>query len=108
MTNFIDTCEKAIFRNRGGVIGIFVIITAFLTYQATQLKLDAGFTKNIPLNHEYMQTYIQYKENFGGANNVLVSVCDTDSTIFNTQFFWKDSKISYRFTSWINFGINFR
>nr|WP_136249486.1 MMPL family transporter [Ningiella ruwaisensis] len=87
MNAFINTLEKAVFRNRVILIAIFTAITVFLAYQASQLKLDAGFTKNIPLNHEYMQTYIEHKENFGGANNILVSVCDTESEIFNTEFF---------------------
>ncbi|MBT1449690.1 MMPL family transporter [Glaciecola sp. XM2] len=87
MNSLINSSEKIIFRNRGLLISIFAVITVFLVYQASQLKLDAGFTKNIPLNHEYMQTYIEHKEDFGGANNVLVSVCDTESDIFNTQFF---------------------
>ena len=87
MNAFIDTLEKAIFRHRGVVISIFAAITLVLIYQASQLKLDAGFTKNIPLNHEYMQTYIKHQENFGGANNILVSVCDTESDIFNKPFF---------------------
>jgi hypothetical protein len=87
MNTFVNTLEKAIFRNRGILITLFLAATVFLAYQASQLKLDAGFTKNIPLKHEYMQTYIQHKENFGGANNILVSVCDTQTDIFNTSFF---------------------
>lgn len=87
MNGLINTLQKGVFRNRGIVISIFAVITVFLMYQASQLKLDAGFTKNIPLNHEYMQTYIKHKENFGGANNILVSVCDTESEIFNQSFF---------------------
>jgi len=87
MNTLVNTIEKSVFSHRGIVISVFALITLFLAYQASQLKLDAGFTKNIPLNHEYMQTYIKHKENFGGANNILVSVCDTDSDIFNTQFF---------------------
>lgn len=87
MNQFIDAIEKVVFKHRVGVIAFFTLITLFLFYNATQLKLDAGFTKNIPLNHEYMQTYIEHKENFGGANNVLVSVCDLNGDIFNTEFF---------------------
>ncbi|GLR70129.1 efflux RND transporter permease subunit [Agaribacter marinus] len=87
MNTFIDRSERLVFKHRNSLFAIFALITIFLCYQATQLKLDAGFTKNIPLNHEYMQTYIQYKDNFGGANNILVSVCDTDSDIFNQAFF---------------------
>ncbi|GBL02856.1 RND family transporter [Glaciecola sp. KUL10] len=87
MNQFIESVEKTVFKHRAIVIGFFTLVTVFLLYNASQLKLDAGFTKNIPLNHEYMQTYMQHRENFGGANNVLVSVCDVDGDIFNTEFF---------------------
>lgn len=87
MNALVDFFEKLIFRNRMAVILIFLLSTIYLVFQASQLKLDAGFTKNIPLNHEYMQTYMKHKENFGGANNILVSVCDTQGTIFNQHFF---------------------
>ncbi|WP_395343103.1 efflux RND transporter permease subunit [Ningiella sp. W23] len=87
MNAFINTLERAVFNRRGLLVLLFSLVTLFLAYQASQLKLDAGFTKNIPLNHEYMQTYIQHRENFGGANNILVSVCDTESDIFNQAFF---------------------
>ena len=87
MNALVDFFEKLIFRNRMAVILNFLLSTIYLVFQASQLKLDAGFTKNIPLNHEYMQTYMKHKENFGGANNILVSVCDTQGTIFNQHFF---------------------
>jgi predicted RND superfamily exporter protein len=87
MTNLINAIEKAVFRHRISVIAFFSIVTLFLLYNAAQLKLDAGFEKNIPLNHEYMQTYMKHRQDFGGANNVLVSVCDKNGNIFNQNFF---------------------
>jgi hypothetical protein len=87
MSTFSQFLERLIFGNRGIVIGLFTVITAVLFYSAVQLKLDAGFEKNIPLNHQYMQTYMQHRKDFGGANNILVSVCDKQGNIFNTTFF---------------------
>ncbi len=87
MSKISNFLEKLIFNNRGIVIGIFALMTLGLLYSASQLKLDAGFEKNIPLNHPYMQTYIKHREDFGGANNILVSVCDRSGNIFNTNFF---------------------
>lgn len=87
MNRLVDKCVNFIFRNRIAVIILFALATLFLAYQSSQLKLDAGFTKNIPLNHEYMVNYIKHQNDFGGANNILVSVCDRDSDIFNTTFF---------------------
>jgi len=87
MTRVINFLELMVFRHRAWVVSIFVLMSMFLVYQATQLKLDAGFTKNIPLNHEYMQNYMKHRKDFGGANNILVSVCDRQQTIFNQAFF---------------------
>ena len=87
MNKIIDALELAIFRNRLVVIVLFIIATIGLGYQASQLKLDAGFTKNIPLNHPYMKNYIKHSKDFGGANSILVSVCNTNGDIYNENFF---------------------
>ncbi|AWL11895.1 Putative membrane protein [Saliniradius amylolyticus] len=87
MTRFIDFFEVLIFRHRAWVLTLFAVLTGLLLWQATALRLDAGFTKNIPLKHEYMQTYMKHRESFGGANNILVSVCNREGDIFNQRFF---------------------
>ena len=83
-TQFI---ERLVFNNRLIVVGIFLLATLFLGFKASQMKMDAGFEKNIPLNHEYMQTYVEHQKDFGGANNILVSVCDVNGNIYNQNFF---------------------
>lgn len=87
MSGITTFFERLIFSNRIIVIALFAIATIFLGYQSTQIRLDAGFEKNIPLNHEYMQTYMQHRKDFGGANSVYVSVCDETGNIFNPEFF---------------------
>ena len=83
----VQRLVSALFKIRSAVLVVFAIVTAFLLFQATQIKLDASFTKNIPLKHSYMQTYLKHQENFGGANNILISVCDAKGDIFNEPFF---------------------
>jgi len=87
INSIINRIESSLFRLRSFVLFVFVVATAFLMFQATQIKLDASFTKNIPLQHTYMKTYLKHQENFGGANNILISVCNTDGDIFNEGFF---------------------
>ena len=87
LNTFIKQCEITLFRHRAGVLTFFAALTIFLIYQASQIKLDAAFTKNIPLNHQYMKTYLKHQKNFGGANNILISVCNRDGDIFNETFF---------------------
>lgn len=87
LNRIINKIEYALFRHRATVLVIFVLATLYLLFKATQIQLDAGFSKNIPLQHEYMQTYVKHEQDFGGANNILVSMCDARGDIFNAEFF---------------------
>ena len=84
---FVKSLEQFLFKQRALVIGVFALITLFLGYQASNIHLDASFNKNIPLNHEYMKTYVKHSDDFGGANSIYISVCDKDGDIFNPEFF---------------------
>ncbi len=78
--------EKLVFGNRLVVLVLFLLITLAMTYFAAQLKVDAGFKKQIPLQHEYMQTFLDYERDFGGANRVLIAVMDKSGNMFNQPF----------------------
>ncbi|MBL4900672.1 MAG: MMPL family transporter [Colwellia sp.] len=86
-TSLANRLEIGLFHHKFLVLMLFVLASVFLVFQATQIKLGASFTKNIPLNHDYMKTYLQHRENFGGANNILISVCNSDGDIFTANFF---------------------
>src|SRR6188474_210085 len=75
-----------IFHRRRVLLILFVLITVVLGAMASQLRVQAGFTKMIPLNHEYMQTFLEYQADFGGANRVLVAVKNHGGTIFEKEF----------------------
>lgn len=79
--------EKLIFGNRGIVLGAFVVITIGFLLAAMQLRIDAGFRKQLPLQHEYMQTFVDYEAEFGGANRIFVALIDKRGDMFNKEFF---------------------
>lgn len=74
-----------IFHQRKALLALFILITVALGYSATNLKVEAGFFKMIPLHHEYMKTFLEYQKDFGGANKVLVSVKTDKGEIFTPQ-----------------------
>ncbi|MGA9573430.1 MAG: MMPL family transporter, partial [Lysobacterales bacterium] len=49
--------------------------------------IETGFKKQLPLNHEYMQTFLQYEKEFGGANRILVALVARDGNMFTPEFF---------------------
>ncbi|MFT5426947.1 MAG: putative RND superfamily exporter protein [Gammaproteobacteria bacterium] len=86
-SKIINTLEKILFSNRPWVIGFFVLVTIFMFFSATKLKVDAGFSKLLPLQHEYMQTFTKHREEFGGANRILVALIAKDGDMFTSEFF---------------------
>ena len=82
-----DTLENVIFANRKAVVALFLLLTVFMLWQATHLEIDAGFAKLLPLEHPDMKTYLQYRQQFGGANRVLVALIAKDGDMFDPEFF---------------------
>ena len=71
---FIGRCGWFIFHWRLPILVLGIITTLVLAFFATRLQVTAGFSKMIPLKHEFMQTFRDYQSEFGGANNVLVAI----------------------------------
>jgi uncharacterized protein len=78
--------EKLIFGKRAIVLAIFTIITVLMLFEASQLKIDAGFRKQLPVKHEYMQTFLDYEKEFGGTNRILIAVMAKNGDIFNREY----------------------
>src|SRR5690242_2794569 len=79
--------EMIVFGNRTVLLVLFALVTVAMGYFAAQLRVDAGFKKQIPLEHEYMRTFIDYEKEFGGANRILIAVNDKNGDMFNQSFF---------------------
>ncbi len=79
--------ENFLFGHRRLVLVLFAVVTVLLGASASRLRVDAGFAKLLPLQHEYMRTYMQYRDEFGGANRVLIALKVREGDIFTPQFF---------------------
>ena len=79
--------ERALFARRRLVLAAFVLATLAMGWLATGLRVDAGFTKLVPVEHEYMRTFLEYREEFGGADRVVIAVMARDGDMFTPEFF---------------------
>ena len=79
--------ERLLFRRRALVIAAFALVTLVMGWFAAQLRVDAGFLKLVPLQHPYMQTFLQHREEFGDANRVVVALMAREGDIFTPEFF---------------------
>jgi predicted RND superfamily exporter protein len=87
--DWIGKVARWLFSHRRSLLVLNIIITIVLGAMASQLRVQAGFTKMIPLNHPYMATFLEYQQDFGGANKVLVALKNTDGTIYDKEFMEK-------------------
>ncbi len=81
-TAFHRAAEKFVFGNRVLIMLLFGAITLVMLFFAAQLRVDAGFKKQIPTDHEYIDSFLAWEKEFGGANRVLVAVIDRSGNIF--------------------------
>ncbi|MEO8054125.1 MAG: MMPL family transporter [Acidobacteriota bacterium] len=79
--------ENLVFGHRRLVIGLFLGATALLAWSGSRLRVDAGFTKQLPLKHPYMATFLKHQQEFGGGNRVLVALVARDGNMFTPAFF---------------------
>jgi len=87
--DWIGKVARWLFSHRRMLLVLNIIITIVLGVMASQLRVQAGFTKMIPLNHPYMATFLEYRQDFGGANKVLVALKAPEGDIFTKSFMEK-------------------
>ncbi len=84
---WVRGCAERLIRYRRAWLGLFVLITVALGYSATQVRLDPGFNKQIPVRHDYMLNFLDFSRVFTGANRLLVSVrWKGGGDIYNPEF----------------------
>lgn len=82
----IQRLEHFLFRHRASVVAFFAVTTAFMLWSANGLRIEASFTKLLPLEHEYVQTFLEYRSEFGSADRILVALMVKDGDIFTGEY----------------------
>lgn len=78
--------ERLVFNNRPAVVIFCLLVTLVLGFQATKIRLEAGFEKTLPKNHLYVTNYQENKDELKGlGNNLRIIVAVKDGTIFSQE-----------------------
>ena len=87
--------ERWVFSHRLISLVIFLSITVFLTYMASKLEPDASLERMIPLEHPYVQNFLEHKEDLDNlANFIRISVEAKKGDIFSADYLSVLEKIS--------------
>ena len=85
LNRLVSSLEKLFFGHRASVLAAIGVFTAAMTVFAVQLRMDAGFEKQMPTDHEYIRTFQQYRSDLLGANRITVVVRARNGTIWNKE-----------------------
>ena len=83
----VEKLEDIVFRSRALILAVFAAFTLYSGYYATQLKMTAGFEKQLPAGHEYIQTFQEYRDRLFGSNRIIVVLKMREGDIWNKDFF---------------------
>ena len=83
----LNRIEELIFRHRHLTVAAFALTTLVLAFFAAKTHVDASFNKQLPSDHEYIQNFKKYQEQFGGANRVVIALMAKQGDIFTPEFF---------------------
>jgi predicted RND superfamily exporter protein len=87
--------ERALFNNRLVVLVICLLVTSFLGFQATKLRLNASFEKMIPTGHPYIANYLTNKSELTGLGNaVRIAVTNKKGDIYDAAYLNTLQKLS--------------
>ncbi|NER66178.1 RND family transporter [Pseudomonas sp. MAFF212427] len=79
--------ERLIFNNRPVVIGICLLVSIFLFWQATLIRPSTSFEKMIPLEHPFIQNMLEHRNDLANlGNTVRISVEAKDGDIFSKEY----------------------
>lgn len=89
LQKIIEKVSALVFNNRKVLMIVFSIATLGFMLSASQLRVDAGFNKMVPLTHPYMKVYKDYEGVFGGANRIAIALVQKEGDIYNKEFMEK-------------------
>ncbi|VVP15575.1 hypothetical protein PS862_03581 [Pseudomonas fluorescens] len=87
--------ERLLFNHRRIILGICIVLSLMLGYQALGLKLNAAFEKMIPTDHPYVQNYLKNRGQLGeGGNTLRIAIEARQGSIFDAAYLETVKKIN--------------
>ncbi|HBD12904.1 MAG TPA: RND transporter, partial [Porticoccaceae bacterium] len=79
--------QVKLFENRIPILVVFLATSVFMGYHASTLRMEAGFEKLLPLKHPYLSTLIDYRDEFGSGNQLIIALTVEEGDIFTQEYF---------------------
>src|SRR6266542_4287554 len=94
LTRLVAWLERILFAHRAATLAVLVALTAIMGVFAVQLRMSAGFDKQLPQRHEYIRTFNQYRDLVFGANRIMVVVHAKSGDMWSAPFLRKLAEVT--------------
>lgn len=82
IVGFVKRLENFFFRYRAATLLVLLALTIGMGVLASRLHMSAGFDKQLPVGHEYTDTFFKYRTQLFGSNRIMVVVRARDGNIW--------------------------
>ena len=82
----LNAMENVLFRYRGLVLAFVAVVTAASVWVARDLKFDTDLERQLPGDHPYARTALDYKDKIAGLNSVQIVVETAQGEIWTPAF----------------------
>lgn len=83
LSTLVASLERLFFRHRLVTLLCMGVVTLVMAVFALQLRMSAGFDKQLPQQHPFIKTFNQYRDVLFGANRLVVVLHARDGDIWN-------------------------
>ena len=83
----VKLLENVVFKLRAIILLGLLVFTCITGFYALQLRMTAGFDKQLPVGHEYIQTFTEYREQLFGSNRIIVVLEPKEGDVWSKEFF---------------------
>ena len=84
-SHFFNRVEINLFANPKLVLMAIFAATLFFAWQIPSIKMYSDFADLLPQKHPYIELHNEIKDNFGGANVIIVGVEVEEGNIFSNE-----------------------
>ncbi len=85
LSHIVKLLETLFFKRRFPLLLVLLVFTAVMAVFGSKLKMEAGYEKQMPSGHEYIDTFKKYQNQMFGANRLTVVVKARNGSIWTKE-----------------------
>lgn len=82
---WLNKVDTLVFNYPKIFLGVIGVLTVFFGYKGMEVQMYSDFADLLPQKHSYIKLHNDIRDNFGGANNVVIAVVVEEGNILTSE-----------------------